>query len=416
VVLTNFSSRAVSANLTTVGTSPNGAPDSGSTAGTNALTSQRLTVPPGGQVDVPPSQLGQAGALAASVVLDGGGVGVSEVVSSPLGWSMTPCASSTAPQWYFAHGATFQGGGLVLSLFNPGSTDAAVNIALATSTAGYLVPPAFQGVGVPAHALVTENIGDHVADDSTVATVVSTLSGTVVAAELQSVGRPGNGGVAVTLGAASPSPQWTFAQNTNVTGGKVAFHVFNPSTRATTVSISIGLPQGAGAEPLSLSVPGQSVATLEAQNETRIPANTPYAATFTSAGAPIVVARQVTSPTGAPASEPAVGDAHGVAGGRSHWLVPAVAPPGNGAWAFAVVDLGRRPAKVRVANALGGVLAGQSVQVVRPGTPLFIGPNPGAPFGTAPFRLDADQPVALELDAVPVASPGVVVVPALASG
>jgi hypothetical protein len=375
-----------------------------------------MTVPPGGQLDVPASQLGQAGALAASVVLDGGGVTASEVVSSPLGWSMTPCASSTAPQWYFAHGATSQGGGLVLSLFNPGSTDAAVNIALATSTAGYVVPPAYQGVDVPAHTLVTENLGDHVVDDPAVATVVSTLSGTVVAAELQSIGRPGSGGIAVTLGVAAPAPQWTFAQNTDVTGATVAFHVLNPTSRTTTVSVAIGLPQGAGAEPLSMSVPAQSVATLVAQNETRIPANTPYSATFTSSGAPIVVARQVTAPSGAPASEPADGDVPGVAGGRLHWLLPAVAPPGNGAWALALVDLGQRPAMVRIASAEGAILPGQGVKVVKPGTPVLIGPNPGPPFGIAPFQVLADQPLAVELDAVPVASPGVVVVPALASG
>jgi hypothetical protein len=41
-----------------------------------------------------------------------------------------------------------------------------------------------------------------------------------------------------------------------------------------------------------------------------------------------------------------------------------------------------------------------------------VGPNPGPPFGTAPFEVVASQPVAVELDALPVAEPGVVVVPA----
>jgi hypothetical protein len=181
------------------------------------------------------------------------------------------------------------------------------------------------------------------------------------------------------------------------------------------VSVVIGLPQGAAAEPFSMSVPALSTATLVAQNQTRIPANTPYAATFTSDGAPIVVERQVTSPSGAPASEPADGDVPGVAGGGSHWLLPAPAAPGNGAWALAVVDLGRRPAKVRVLDGQGRPIAGQGVHVVSPGTPLFLGPNPGPPFGTSPFQVLSDQPVATELDGAPVASPGVVVVPAIAS-
>ena len=410
VVVTNFNARPVNAALSTVAELP--ASGSGSPAGAEAAPAQRLVVPGGGQLVVPSTQLGQSGALAAAVVVNGGRVTVSEVVSSPLGWSMAPCASSAAPQWYFAHGATTQGGGLVLSLFNPGSTDSTVDISLVTSTAGDLAPPAYQGVDIPAHTLVTENLGDHIVQDPAVATVVSSLSGTVVASELQSLGKPGAGGIAMTLGTPSPATEWSFPQNTDVTGGTVAFHVLNASSHAATVSVAIGLPKGAGAEPLSMSVPAQSTATLQAQSITRIPANTPYALTFVSKGSPIVVQRQVTSPSGAPASEPANGEGPGVPGGATHWLIPAPASPGNGAWALAVVDLGRDPARVHILDGAGRALGGRNATVVDPGTPLFVGPNPGSPFGAAPFQLTADQPVAVELDGVPVASPGVVVVPA----
>ena len=412
VVLTNFSTHAVKATLSTVAelTSSAAAP-----SGAEATPAQRLVVPAGGQLDVPSSQLGHAGALAVAVVADGGGVAVSETVSSPLGWSAAPCASSTAPQWYFAHGATTQGGGLVLSLFNPASSDASVDISLVTSSAGALSPAAYQGVDVPAHSLVTENVGDHIAQDPAVATVVTSLSGTVVATELQSIAKPGAGGIALTLGAPSASAQWSFPQNTDVTGGSVVFHVLNPSAHSATVSVAIGLPKGAAAEPLSMSVPAQAVATLVAQNETRIPANTPYAATFTSTGVPVVVAREVTSPSGAPASEPSDGVVPGVPEPSVRWFVPAPAAPGTGAWALAVVDLGRRSARVEVVDGDGRAIAGKGAAVVEPGTPLFVGPNPGPPFGTSPFQVRSDRPVVIELDGVPVASPGVVVVPAFAS-
>jgi hypothetical protein len=410
IVLSNSATRTVAPTLTGIEAGAPGAP------GALSPLTIHLAVPGGSQVDVPPAQLAQPGSLAVAVVVDGGGVAVSEVVSSPLGWSMAPCASTTASQWFFAQGATTQGGGLVLSLFNPGSTDATADISLVTSTAGYLSPPAYQGVDVPARALVTENVGDHIAADPVVASLVSTISGSLVAAELQSTGTPGNGGITVTLGSPAPAPQWVFAQNTDVTGGNLAFHVLNPSTRPTQVSLSIGLPRGAAAEPLSLDVPAQSVATLVAQDQTRIPANTPYAATFTSRGAGIVVARQVTSPPGAPAAEPADGGTPGVALGSTRWLVPAVASPGTGAWALAVDVIGGRPARVRIADGTGRALPGQGNHVVSPGSPLVIGPSPGPPFGTAPFEVVSDQPVAVELDAAPVASPGVVVVPALGPG
>ncbi len=95
-----------------------------------------LTVPTDGQVTVGADQLGSTSLVAAAVVLDGGGVAVSESVQSPLGWGMAPCAPSTAADWYFAHGATAQGGGLILSLFNPTATDAVVDVALVSSTRG----------------------------------------------------------------------------------------------------------------------------------------------------------------------------------------------------------------------------------------------------------------------------------------
>ncbi len=411
VVLTNFGARPQRATLSTVTALSSGSAPS---AAAEAAPAQRVVIPAGGQVSVTPSQVGQ-GALAAAVVVDGGGVTVSETVSSPLGWSMAPCASSTAAQWYFAHGTTTQGGGLVLCLFNPGSTDATVDVSLVTSTAGVLAPPAYQGVDVPAHTLVTENVGDHVAQDPSVATVVSSLSGTVVASELQSFGSPGNGGIALTLGAPSPQAEWSFPQNTDVTGGSVVFHLLNPSSRTATVSVAIGLPKGAAAAPLSLSVPAQSTTTLQAQDVTRIPANTPYALTFVSKGPPIVVARQVTSPSGAPASQPAQGEVPGVAGGDMRWLVPAPTSPGSGAWAFALVDLAPKPAHVRVLDGAGRARSGQSTALVEPGTPLLVGPNPPPPFGRAPFQVISDEPVAVELDAVPVASPGVVVVPSFTS-
>jgi len=374
-----------------------------------------LAVPADGQVTVGASKLGSSGFVAAAVVLDGGGVAVSEVVQSPLGWGTAPCAPSTAPDWYFAHGATAVGGGLVLSLFNPAATDAVVNVSLVSSTAGFVSPAAYQGIDIPPGALVTENIGDHAPDDPAVATEVSALSGGVVATELQSTGTPGNGGVSLTLGSPATAPEWVFPQSTGIPGGTVAFHVLNPTARPAVVSVAVGLSQGAGAEPLTMHVPAQSLATLTAENVTRIPAGSPYALDFRSSGAGIVVSREVTAPSGSPAGTPEVGDVTGVPGGSRNWLLPGIVAPGSQAWALAVVDLGRHPAAVRFTAPSGHAIAGQSVRTVEPGSPLVLGPSPGVPFANAPFEVRADQPVAVELDALPVAAPGVVVVPAFAT-
>ena len=414
IVLTNTGARPVHGTLTAVSApAPNTSPVPWAAARTVALT-----VPTDGQVAVGADQLGSSSLIAAAVVLDGGGVAVSESVQSPLGWSMAPCAATTASNWDFAHGATAQGGGLILSLFNPTSTDAVVNVALVSSSAGFLAPAAYQGIAVPPGSLVTENIGDHAPDDSAVATEVTALSGTVVASELQSVGKPGAGGLSLTLGSPAPALQWVFPQSTGLQGATVAFHVLNPTTRPAVVSVAVGLSQGAAAEPLTMHVPAQSLATLVAGNQTRIPSSGPYALTFTSTGAGgagIVVSRLVTAPSGSPAPIPEIGDAAGVPGGSRRWILPGVVAPGSGAWALAIVDLGNKPATVRILTPSDRALPGQALRRVVPGSPLVIGPNPGPPFGTVPFAVVASQPMAVELDALPVAEPGVVVVPAFSA-
>jgi len=411
IVLTNAGRHPVHGTLTAVSALAAGASQPAPWAGAHSMS---VTVPTDGQVAVGADQLGSASLVAAAVVLDGGGVAVSESVQSPLGWSMAPCAPATATDWYFAHGATVQGGGLILSLFNPTATDAVVNISLVSSTAGYLAPAAYQGIDIAPGSLVTENIGDHVPDDAAVATEVSTLSGAIVATELQSVGTPGDGGISLTLGSPATASQWVFPQSTGIPQGTVAFHVLNPTTSPAVVSVDIGLSQGAGAEPLAMHVPAQSLVTLTAESQTRIPSGVPYSLTFSSTGAGIVVSREVAAPAGSPAGVPEVGDVPGVPGGAKRWVLPAAVAPGTAAWALAVVDLGAKPATVKILTTSGRGIAGQATRRVEPGSPLVIGPNPGAPFGTVPFEVTSDQPVAVELDALPVAAPGVVVVPSFA--
>ena len=413
IVLTNGTARPARGTVTVLPALAAGSTAPGPWAGASTLA---VTVPADAQTVVGAAQLGAGGVVATAVVLDGGGVAVSQTVASPLGWSMAPCASTTAPDWYFAHAATSQGGGLILSLFNPGATDATVDVSLVSATAGVLVPAAYQGIDVPPGSLVTENLGDHAPDDSALATEVSTLSGSVVATELESVGKAGNGGLSLVLGSAVTARTWAFAQNTDVPGGTVAFHVLNPTSTPAVVSVAIELPRGAAAEPLTMTVAPQSTATLEAQSQTRIPAGVAYGVVLTSKGVPVVVGRQVSAPPGPAAPTPEDGDVPGQPGGWTRWVVPAVVAPGTGVASLAVEDLGPRPATVRILTAAGAAVAGQAGRVVRPGTPLTILPGTGSPLGTTPFQVRADQPVALEMDAEPVAGPGVVVVPTLAQG
>jgi hypothetical protein len=404
VLLTNPTARTVTGTITTVST-------------VGAPTVVPVTVPARTQIAVAPAPGVAGGSLASTVALHGGGVGVTQIVSGPLGFSSTACASTTAGHWYFADASTVQGDTLSLSLFNPTDTVAVVDVSFVTST-GVETPPAYQGIDVPGGSVEVENVADHVLNNPDVATIVTTLSGQVVAAELEAAGPAGSGGLSDVLGATTPATTWTFAQNTDVTTGDTVFHVFNPSGAPARVTVEIGLQQGA-AEPLVLRVPAESVSVLDTRQLTRIPADTPFAVTFVSAGGiGIVVDRHVSSPPGAP--QPAVGDVAGAAGGGVRWLLPAEYTPSTGVSALAVVDLGRAPVTVRlsVLSPTAGLVAVPSIggQRVRSGTPLIISAAGGSPLGTEPMELVSSGPVAVELDAVTVGSPGVVVSPALPVG
>ena len=410
LVLTNATVHRVTGRVTVI---PALSADASSSPWAGATTIA-VTVPGAGQLVLGPSQLGSSSFLAAAVVLDGGGVSAAQAVSSPLGWSMAPCAVTSAPNWYFAHGATSQGSGLILVLFNPGATDAAVNVSLFSATAGTIAPVAYQGIDVPPGSLVTENIGDHAVNDKALATAVSALTGSVVATELESVGTPGSGGLSLTLGTPTPGRQWAFAQNASIGGGHVVFHLFDPSAQPAAVSVAIGLTGGAAAEPLTLNVPAEGQTALDTGTQIRIPASTPYSLTFTAHGAGIVVARQVSAPSGIAPPIPEDGVQAGLAGASRRWLVATVVSPGTQAWALAVVDEGPAPTVVHITAPGGKAIAGVHQRRVEPGVPLIVGPTPGAPYGTEPLEIEASQPVAVELDALPVAAPGVVVVPAFA--
>ncbi len=403
LILTNPTPRPVTGTVTTV--SPHAPP-----------TPMSVPLPANSQLEVTPAQAAPGGSLASTVVFDGGGVGVTQVVSGPLGASIAPCASTTASHWYFADASTAPGNTLSLSLFNPTATVAVIDVSFVVST-GVVAPPAYQGIDVPADSLVVENVGDHVQNNPDVATAVVALSGAVVAAELETTGPAEDGGPSVVLGATATATTWSFAQNTDMASGTTLFHVYNPSDRPARVTVKIGLLQGE-AEPVVMDVAADSTSVLDTRRLARLPIGTAFSATFVSGGGVgIVVDRHVSSPAGSPAPE--AGDVAAVAGGAVRWLLPATYSSLTGVSALAVVNLNRARVTVRLVmvTATGLVpVPAFGRQRIRPGTPLIVSPSTGVPLGSAPMELVASAPVAVELDAVPAGSPGVVVTPVLPLG
>jgi hypothetical protein len=294
-----------------------------------------------------------------------------------------------------------------------------VDVALATSLSGYIQPPAYQGVEVPPGSLVTENVSDHAINDPSVSVSVTALSGSVVAGQLEQSGTAGQGGLSTMLGAPSAAPSWSFPYNVDETGATVTFHVFNPSTTPATVTMDVALQQGSS-EPMNLMVPARSTTAVVAENQTRIPVGSPYAARFVvTKGAGIVVDRQVTISTpGAPS--PQQGEEAGVPLGGPDWLVPpAPAPLATGVWAMSLVNMSSRRVAVSVSIIDKGrrhTVARYAHVVLAPGA-LFVGvPSTAPQLGADPLEVEATGPVSVELDLLPSAAPGVVAATVLPFG
>lgn len=368
---------------------------------------QAVSVPALGSTAVRPPTSLPSGAVASSFVLAGGGVGVTEVVAGPTGWSRAPCASLTSPTWYFAGGSTSGTGSLELELFNPTVAVTVVDVSFATPT-GVVDPANYQGLVIPPGGVLTENVGTYVQDRSEIATIVQAASGQLVADETQEwVAAPGKG-LSVRLGSPAASDTWQFAQTTDLAGSTVTFHLFNPGASASVATLTFHLARES-VVPVELAVPAQSIVDFASSTASRVPAGTPYALTVTSGrGHGLVVARSVAE--AGSGSPPTWGASSGTVTLARHWLVPAPGVPGapgiTGAavTSLAVSDPGHRTAHV-VVSEIGDpkfriplAIAGGGVVVL--GSSLVR--------GLATYELRSDIPVAVEEDAAPTAGPGIV--------
>lgn len=379
-----------------------------------ARRTMAVTVAAGGMTTVVPAQAVAGKWLAASVELDQGGIGVDETLSSPLGWSEAPCASSTARSWYFAHGSTAGNDGALLSIFNPGVTEAVVDTELVTSKQEVLQPAAYQGVDIPAGSLVTEYVSDHDVGDPDFAAAVTAVSGSVVVAELQSFQASGEDGVSVVLGSPHAAARWAFPSTEQVSGGQVTFYLYDPGPRAAHVTMTASSSRGS-ATPITLHVPAHGTVALDAADQGSLPVGTAFSTQFLSTNrVGVVVSRVAKAVSGG--GSPQEGMTTGTVGGSDQWVLPAITSPGSTSWSFTVQDMAASPVSVTVARASGPSSVGSSSVssfTISPSAPKTFGEASPAPVGLVPSVVSASGPVAVELDPEPVGAPGVVVVPAL---
>lgn len=394
VFLANTSGAPVRGVMTTVGT-----------AGATPVR-RPVIVPAGGTAAVDPATA-SAGVTATAFTFAGGGVTAEQSVGSAAGWGTAPCASQVSTQWSFAGGSTAHGDTLTLSLFNPTAAPAMVSAIFLTASGAVLTPQAYQGLTIGPGQVVEEQLGAFVQDQPTVATLVSSTSGSLVATELQQTTAGSATGLSLELGSPVPETTWHFAQTTAAVGAEVDFTLANPGSSPVTAEISVGLPS-ATVVPRQVVVPAMAATVFRASSVPGWPQRTAYTVTI-SAPAPIVVGRSVLAAASTPA--PQWGASAGVSSSSPRWLVIGPGVPGAPAVAGATVrslsvaDPGGTAARV-VVTRLGSVRPVARATVGPHSLSLFVPSELGG--GTGPFTVQSSAPVVVEADASPSGAPGVV--------
>jgi len=394
-------------------------------ASSGATASRTLTVPAFGQLTAVPSTLVQGPWLGSRIAVDGGGVTVSQAVHGPQGWSQAPCASTTAPTWYFASGSTATGNLLFVSVYNPAASMAVVDLTFDTP-GGVVAPQQFQGLVLAPGAVTTAEVASFVQNQPWVSAVVQARAGQVVADEVSE--RVGTvSGLSLRLGSPSPEHQWYLARTVDVTGGRSALAVFNPTATTEKVQVAIRLPSGPVA-PVEHEVPPATTWTLVTSGLIRVPPNVDYATTVTALSGQGVVVDRVAA-AAAVASPPQWGAVAATpsgwtTAGAGRWLLanPAVAtPPVAGAAPFAL-DLynpTRSQVTVTVGQLEGGSvrpLAGVPALRIPAGLFTVVEAPALAHLGANPLEVTSTGPLSATLDATPAGMPGVVALPAIPLG
>ena len=255
-----------------------------------------VRVPASGRAAVSLPEVVSAPYVSAMVELDGGQSVVELAASGPLGESISPCASAASTRWYFAEGVTTRDAAEILTLFNPFPEDAVVDMVFNTEE-GEVTPQALTGLSVRGRGMAVINVGDHVQRREAVAARVSARVGRLVASRLQTFdGSGARKGMSVHLGSAAPADLWYFPEGFLGDGLTERFQLFNPSRDEARVEVELTLEEGS-AEPIVLTVPGESRLTVSANDEPRIPKNVPHAVTVRSVNGVGVLAERTIDAT-----------------------------------------------------------------------------------------------------------------------
>ena len=214
-------------------------------------------------IDLPLPTPDHSAFSAVSLLTDGSGIGVEEVVDEPTGRIAAPCVARATSSQIIPTGSTKGASTITLSLFDPGATPSVADLSFATAN-GTVSPQALQGLPIGAGQLVVVNVAASVAQTDVVSTIVHSTGGSIVAGAQISAQVGTTSYPSLTTGAGLAQSQWLLPA-LPVGGSTLNYiYVVNPTSIATTATISIsdGSSPDGGVANATLHVPANGVARL----------------------------------------------------------------------------------------------------------------------------------------------------------
>ena len=203
---------------------------------------------------------------AVTVVVNGPGVGVNEIVRTAAGIVTSPCTTHTSDRAYFAVGSTLGSSNMAISLFNPGATPAVASLSF-TAGSTVISPAAFTSVPVEPGQVVVLFAGHALPQRNVFSAEVSTISGQISVGALSL--RTVNSILSSTLRVGLPIAQssWWFAPTVVAPALHQVFAISNPTTRRETVDLRL---VGTGATGTVTFVVGAGSTVLYAAPASRL--------------------------------------------------------------------------------------------------------------------------------------------------
>jgi hypothetical protein len=360
----------------------------------------------------------------ATVLVDGGGLAVSEEILGPGGADISPCVNHATQTQYLASGATTRPNTIALSLYDPGATPSVASIAFSTPN-GPVSPPAYQGLPIAAGAALILDVGRYLPSQALVGITVTSAGGPVVVGALESSVVAGKTLASMVTADAVAERAWWLAPAPAGTTARQRFTILNPGDVGATVKVATSGDSGLASEVVA--VPGRGVISLSTASEAQVGAV--RWATVTSSE-PIVVTRATTllGPGGAGGVARAItGAAKVIAGLPVGYTISAATPALARSWligdgesdagqgelilmanpsaepatvTFSSLSGGVAPATIRIASRGERVV---SVPTTRKGTAIVV-------TATAPVVVDSGNFARGASASIGWSSPGAIVV------